>query len=188
MNQKEKPGNRIIPSLLIFVIVVFALYAIGDNIGLLNSKQNEIPTPTTYQTIERNTKTPISQSQAKEKKRLSQSDEGLSKIKAQLKPDKLIGVWQEAPNQLIVIYTLGNQYYYSNSTASKLEMSEGSKLIVEQKNGRTVYILDMFLNPTNLQPGVKLVNDYTDYHYIDNHGSLVIADKEGVFERYKRVY
>ncbi len=154
MSKKENPSDQFIQWIFIVALAFCSLYAIADITGLINSTSQEKPSQTQSNDLRSPNRT-----QAGNRKKNGLTDEEIQRIKDQLNPDQLIGIWEEEPEALIAIYTSGNTYYYSNSAGGKLKMSEGYELLVEQRNERTVYILDMFQNPTNLEPGVKLVNE-----------------------------
>ncbi len=116
-----------------------------------------------------------------------QSEVDHDKIKSQLNPDKVIGVWKSGANSITIIYTKGNKHFFSESVRGKYDLSKGYELIINNQGGKTIYILKDFLYPTNLKEGVKIVNEYTDYYYVENNGTLVLADQQGILEELRPI-
>ena len=97
-------------------------------------------------------------------------------------PIILIGKWLDN-GAITFIFKRGKTYYMSSISISSLNIGKDYELIVKNLNGEQGFILKDILYPKNLN-GVKLVNEYTDYYYIEKNGDLSLYDKIGFLEKY----
>lgn len=103
------------------------------------------------------------------------------------KGNKLVGKWYSSEIGLTFIKQENEKYFITEMALNSNEIGKDFELIVKWKNGKYIYVIKDLFEGNNLNPGVKLVNDYTDYFVIEEDGNLYLYDSEGLIEKRRKI-
>ncbi|WP_319229682.1 hypothetical protein [Draconibacterium orientale] len=99
----------------------------------------------------------------------------------------VVGKWYNSEIGLTFFKKINDTYYMNEMGLNQMQASSDYELLVRYKNGQYIYIIKDFLEGNNLNPGVKLVNEYTDYYIIDSNGDLKLYDSMGLIEKNNKI-
>lgn len=118
--------------------------------------------------------------------KVSRKVEGLLNSYSDRKDTELIGIWESNKQNVYVIFKRNGIYFLNEANMNNLDKGKDYELLDMIKNGRKTYTIKDLLNPEN-PFNATLIGEYTDYYVIEKNGDLVLYDKIGVIERYRKL-